>query len=86
MSSATLLLIQGKRNRYVLRLYKCIGTRPEILEAASQASTFISRWPLLVHKSPSSLTGLEGQGEAAGSDRPRGRENFTLTARIGAHY
>ena len=27
MSSATLLLIQPRRNRYVLRLYKCIVTR-----------------------------------------------------------
>jgi hypothetical protein len=24
-------LIQARRNRFVLRLYKCIGTRPEIL-------------------------------------------------------
>ena len=27
MSSATLFLIQPRRNRYVLRLYKCIGTQ-----------------------------------------------------------
>src|SRR5258707_2112050 len=44
MSSATLFPIQPRRNRYVLRLYKCIGIRPEILwsmkQAASQASTF----------------------------------------------
>jgi hypothetical protein len=40
---------------------------------------------LLAHKSPSSLGGLEGQGEAAVSDRPRG-ENLTVTARIDAHY
>src|ERR1700730_13861714 len=31
MSSATLLLIQPRRNRYVLRLYNCIVTRPETL-------------------------------------------------------
>jgi len=29
MSSHTLLLIQPRRNRYVLRLYKCIVTRPK---------------------------------------------------------
>ena len=27
MSSATLFLIQPRRNRYVLRLYNCIGTQ-----------------------------------------------------------
>jgi hypothetical protein len=54
-------------------------------QAASQASAFISLWPLLAHKSPSSLTALEGQG------RPQGvigleEENFTITPRTGAHH
>ena len=54
-------------------------------QAASLASTFLFILALLAQKSPSSFV-LEGQGEAAGSDRPRGRENFTITARIAAHY
>jgi hypothetical protein len=90
MSSATLLLIQPRPNQYVLRLYNCIVTRLEILwsveHAASQVSTFISPKPPLTQKAPPAWTGLEGQGEAAGSDRPRGRDNFTIIARIGAHY
>ena len=32
MSSARLFLIQPRRNRYVLRLYKCIGTLNDWLE------------------------------------------------------
>ena len=54
-------------------------------QAASQASTLISPQPLFAHKKPSSLTALEGKGghrEWSAS----GEENFTIAARIGAHY
>jgi hypothetical protein len=43
-------------------------------QAASQASTFMSSWPLLAHNSPSSLDRAGGAREAVGSDRPRGGE------------
>jgi hypothetical protein len=46
MSSTHSCSSKTRRKRYVLRLYNCIVTRPEILwsmqQAASQASTFIS--------------------------------------------
>jgi hypothetical protein len=41
-----------------------------MVQAASQASTFLSPWPLLVQKSPSSLE-LEGQGRPQGLIGPR---------------
>src|SRR5258707_12352649 len=64
MSSVRLFLIQPRRNRYVLRLYNCIGNkrlaaedRQFVLHGAkwAQASTFISPEPWFAHKSTSSF-------------------------------
>src|SRR5258707_642394 len=76
MSSARLFLIQPRRNRYVLRLYNCIGTQRLASEGRkfcgpwsrlqSHASAFVSPQPLLAHKSPSSLDRAGGASEAAG--------------------
>jgi hypothetical protein len=69
MSSARLFLIQPRRNRYVLRLYKCIGTQRLASEArnfvvhGASCVTGIDLHITLAHvssKSPSSLE-LEGQ-------------------------
>jgi hypothetical protein len=90
-----LFLIQPRRSRHVLRLYDCIGTQrsasgPEILwsmrQAASQASSFISPEPRLADKSPSSLDRAGGARGGRGEWSASGEENFTIPARIGAHY
>src|ERR1700710_3079083 len=58
-SSATLLLIQPRRNRCVLGLYNCIVTRPEFLwsirHAESRVVDFYINLAAISHKSPSSL-------------------------------
>src|SRR5258706_10426116 len=46
MSSARLFLIQPRRNRYVLRLYKCIGTQ----RLASERRKFCGPWSKLRHR------------------------------------
>ena len=64
MSSARLFLIQPRRNRYVLRLYKCIGTqrlasvaRNLVVHGARRVTgiDFHINLAQLAHKSPSSL-------------------------------
>ena len=76
MSSATLFLIQPRRNRYVLRLYKCIGTQ----RLASEAGNFvvhgascvtgidlhITLAPVSSQRAPPAWTALEGQGRPQG--------------------
>jgi hypothetical protein len=75
MSSARLFLIQPRRNRYVLRLYKCIGTqrlasvaRNLVVHGASCVTGIALRitLALLAYKNPSSLDRAGGAREAAG--------------------
>jgi hypothetical protein len=87
-------LIQPRRNRYMLRLYKCIGTQRLVSpdwkflwsmeQAAWQAST--SNLAPVSSKEPLQL-GLRWRGKG----RPQGAVglgggDFTIVARIGAHY
>ena len=97
MSSARLFLIQPRRNRYVLRLYKCIGTQ----RLASEGRKFFGPWsklrnghrpsyhpslPLTLEGAPPAWTALEGGKGGRREGSASGEENFTITARIGAHY
>jgi hypothetical protein len=90
ISSARLFPIQPRRNRYVLRLYNCIGTQRLASVARNlvvhRTSCVTSHPSLLAHKNPSSLDRAGGAREAAGSDSAPREENFTITARIGARY
>src|SRR5712671_6507570 len=76
MSSARLFLIQPRRNRHVLRLYKCIGTQ----RLASEGRKSCGSWskprhrhrlsyhprPCYLTKAPPAWTALEGQGRPQG--------------------
>src|SRR5437588_530390 len=73
MSSARLFLVQPKRNRWVLRLYKCIGTQRlgstdrklwSMEQAASQAS--IAPGSCELKRAPPAWIVLEGQGRPQG--------------------
>jgi hypothetical protein len=83
------------RNRYVLRLYKCIGTqrlasvaRNLVVQGASCVTGIDLRITLAPVSSQEPLQlgsrwrGKGGRREWSAS----GEENFTITARIGAHY
>src|SRR6266436_5035529 len=68
-SSARLFLLQPRRNRYVLRLYECIGTprfasvaRNLVVHGASCVTGIDLHIALLAHKSPSSLDRWRGKG------------------------
>jgi hypothetical protein len=72
MSSASLFLTQPRRDRYVLRLYKCIGLNDWLRRTGNFVTYGAScvtgiglhttLAPALLQESPSSLTALEGQG------------------------
>jgi len=88
MSSPGLCLIQTRRNRCVLRLYKCRSATVgwwAIKQAASEVSTSITTWPPLAHKSPSSLHRWMGKG-GRGNDPALREENLTVTARMAARF